>query len=83
MSQMKSQFFDELAKIMTGAAGAAEGVGKEMQTLFRSQGEKLLSEMDVVSREEFEVVKQMAVKAREENQILADKIAELEAKLKN
>ena len=81
MSQMKSQFFDELAKIMTGAAGAAQGVGKEMETLFRSQGEKLLNEMDVVSREEFEAVKEMAAKAREENDELRTRIEGLEARL--
>lgn len=81
MSQMKSQFFDELAKIMTDAAGAAQGVSKEIEALFRSQGEKLLNDMELVSREEFEVVKEMAKKAREENDELAKRIAELEEKL--
>lgn len=82
MSQMKSQFFDELAKIMTNAAGAAQGVSKEIETLFRSQGEKLLQDMDLVSREEFDVVKDMAAKAREENEALQARIEALEAKLK-
>lgn len=80
MSQLKSQFFDELAKIMTSAAGAAQGATKEVETLFRSQGEKLLNEMDLVSREEFEAVKAMAAKAREENDALEARIKELEAK---
>lgn len=82
MSQMKNQFFDEFAKIMTGAAGAAQGVGQEMETLFRAQGQKMLNEMDLVNREEFEAVKEMAAKAREENEQLAARITELEAMLK-
>lgn len=81
MSQMRNQFFDELAKIMTNAAGAAQGVSKEVEGLFRSQGEKMLNEMDLVTREEFEAVKEMASKARDENETLAARIAELEEKL--
>ena len=81
MSQMKSPFFDELAKIMTQAAGAAQGVGQEVETLFRSQGEKMLNDMDLVSREEFEAVKEMASKARQENDLLAKRIQELEEQL--
>ena len=81
MSQMKSPFFDELAKIMTQAAGAAQGVGQEVETLFRSQGEKMLNDMDLVSREEFEAVKEMARKAREENELLAKRIEQLEEQL--
>lgn len=82
MSQIKSQFFDELANIMTNAAGAAQGVSKEIETLFRSQGEKLLNEMDLVTREEFDVVKEMAARAREENEDLKARIEALETKLK-
>ena len=82
MSQIKSQFFDELANIMTNAAGAAQGVSKEIETLFRSQGEKMLHEMDLVTREEFDVVKEMAARAREENEDLKARIEALETKLK-
>ncbi len=82
MSQIKSQFFDELANIMTNAAGAAQGVSKEIETLFRSQGKKLLNEMDLVTREEFDVVKEMAARAREENEDLKARIEALETKLK-
>lgn len=81
MSQMKSQFFDELAKIMTNAAGAAQGVSKEVETLFRSQGEKMLNDMDLVTREEFEAVKEMAANAREENDKLRARLDELEKQL--
>ena len=83
MTQIKNPFFDELAKIMTNAAGAAQGVSQEIEALFRSQGEKMLNEMDLVKREEFEAVKEMAAKAREENDKLAERIAELEEQLKN
>ena len=78
MSQTQNPFFDELAKLMTNAAGAAQGVTKEMETLFRSQGQKMLNEMDLVSREEFEAVKEMAAKARLENEELKARLEALE-----
>ena len=81
MTQTSSPLLDELARMMTGAAGAAQGVKREVETLMRSQGERFMREMDVVSREEFEAVKAMAEKARAENEALAERIAALEAKL--
>ena len=81
MTQTTNRFLDEFAKLMTDAAGAADGLRKEAETLFKSQGEKFLSEMDVVRREEFEAVKAMAAKAREENEKLEARIAALEAQL--
>ena len=78
MTQTSNRLFDELAKMMTDAAGAAQGVQREMQTMMRAQGEKFLQEMDVVSREEFEAVRAMAEKAREENERLESRIAALE-----
>ena len=83
MTQIKNPFFDELAKIMTNAAGAAQGVSQEIEALFRSQGEKMLNDMDLVKREEFEAVKEMAAKARDENDKLANRITELEEQLKS
>jgi len=80
MTQTSNRLFDELAKMMTDAAGAAQGVQREMQTMMRAQGEKFLQEMDVVSREEFEAVRAMAEKAREENERLEARIAALEAR---
>jgi BMFP domain-containing protein YqiC len=82
MTQTSNRFFDEVAKMMTGAAGAAQGIKQDTETFFRSQGEKFLRDMNVVQREEFEAVKAMAVKALEENEALAKRVAELEAKLK-
>jgi BMFP domain-containing protein YqiC len=81
MTQTNNRLLDEIAKLMTDAAGAAQGVRREVETVMRAQGEKLLQGMDVVSREEFEAVKAMAVKAREENEALAARIAALEARL--
>jgi len=80
MTQTSNRLFDELAKMMTDAAGAAQGVQREMRTMMRAQGEKFLQEMDVVSREEFEAVRAMAEKAREENERLEARVAALEAR---
>jgi BMFP domain-containing protein YqiC len=81
MTTTSSRFFDELAKLMSNAAGAAQGVRKEFDSLVRTQIERAMSGMDVVQREEFEAVKQMAAKAREENERLQQKITELETRL--
>ncbi len=82
MTQTNNKIFDELAKMMTDAAGAAQGMQKEAETFMRAQGEKVLREMDVVQREEFEAVRAMAEKAREENERLEARIAALEGELK-
>jgi BMFP domain-containing protein YqiC len=81
MTQTNNRFLDELAKLMTDAAGAAQGMRRDFETMVRSQGDRMLREMDVVQREEFEAVKEMAVKAREENEQLAARVAALEAEL--
>jgi BMFP domain-containing protein YqiC len=81
MTTTSSRFFDELAKLMSSAAGAAQGARKEFDSLVRTQIERAMSGMDVVQREEFEAVKQMAAKAREENERLQQRITELESKI--
>ena len=81
MVATNSRFFDELAKLMTNAAGAAQGVRKEVDTLVQGQVERVLNGLNVVKREEFDVVREMAEKARTENDALAQRIAALEAKL--
>lgn len=83
MSTGANRILDDFAKLMTDAAGAAQGVRKEMETVFRAQGERLLNSMDIVKREEFEAVREMALKAREENDALLARIAALEARLSN
>ena len=79
MTQTNSRLLDELAKLLTDAAGAAQGVQREAASLFKAQGERIVREMDLVSREEFEAVRAMAQKAREENDALAARLAAIEA----
>jgi len=81
MTQTTNRFFDEIAKMMTGATGAAQGLRGEMENLIRSQAEHVLRDLDVVQREEFEAMKAMMRKAREENVRLEQRIAELEGEL--
>jgi BMFP domain-containing protein YqiC len=81
MTQTNNRLFDEFAKLMTDAAGAAQGVRREVETMVRAQGEKLVAGMDLVQREEFEAVKEMAAKARDENAELKERLAKLEAAL--
>jgi BMFP domain-containing protein YqiC len=81
MTQTSNRFFDEVARLMNDAAGVATGVKREFDTLFRSQAERWLRDLDLVKREEFEAVKDMAQLAREENEALKARIAVLEAKL--
>ena len=81
MTQTTSRFFDEIARLMNDAAGVAHGVRREFDTLFRAQAERILRDLDVVQREDFEAVKEMARLAREENEALKARIEALEAKL--
>jgi BMFP domain-containing protein YqiC len=81
MSTGPNRILDEFAKLMTDAAGAAQGVRREVETAFKGQAERILNSMDVVQREEFEAAREMAAKAREENVRLAARIEVLEAKL--
>ena len=81
MTQTNNRFFDEIGRLMNDAAGAAQGVKREVDTVLRTQAEKFLRDMDLVKREEFEAVKDMARLAREENEALKSRIAALEAKV--
>jgi len=81
MTQTSNRFFDEIGRLMNDAAGAAQGVKREVDTVMRNQAEKILRDLDIVKREEFEAVKDMAQLAREENEALKARIAALEAKL--
>jgi BMFP domain-containing protein YqiC len=80
MVQTTNRFFDEVARLMNDTAGVAQGVRREFETLFRSQAERILRDLDVVQREEFEAVKEMARLAREENEALKARIAALEGR---
>jgi BMFP domain-containing protein YqiC len=81
MTQTTNRFFDEVARLMNDAAGVATGVKREFDTMFRTQAERWLRDLDLVKREEFEAVKDMARLAREENEALKARIAALEARL--
>lgn len=81
MPQTRSRFFDDLSRLMTDAAGLAEGARREVDTALRSQFERLLSGMDLVTRDEFEAAREMAARARTENADLRERIAALEARL--
>jgi BMFP domain-containing protein YqiC len=80
MTQTTNRFFDEIARLMNDAAGVASGVRREFDTMVRNQADRVLRDLDVVKREEFEAVKEMARLAREENEALKARIAALEAK---
>ncbi|CAK0753705.1 Accessory factor UbiK family protein [Azospirillaceae bacterium] len=77
--QVESKFFDDLARVAGGAFGALSGVRNEIESLVRQQFERILSQMDVVPREEFEAVRESALKARSEQEVMAERLATLEA----
>ncbi|MGO4869698.1 MAG: accessory factor UbiK family protein [Roseiarcus sp.] len=81
MPQTRSRLFDDFSRLMTDAAGLAEGARREVETLAKSQLERLMAGMDYVSREEFDAVREMAAVARAQNEKLEARVAALEAKL--
>jgi BMFP domain-containing protein YqiC len=81
MTQTTNRFFDEIARLMNDAAGVASGVRREFDTVVRNQADRFLRDLDLVKREEFEAVKDMARLAREENEALKARIAVLEARI--
>jgi len=78
--QTQKPFFDDLARLAGGAVNALSGIKAEVETLVKQQFERLTASMDLVSREEFEAVKAMAAKAREQQEILSERLAALEAR---
>lgn len=76
-----NRILDDIARLATDAAGAAQGVRREVETVVKTQIERLLRDLDVVTREEFEAVREMALIAREENDKLSARLAALEEKL--
>ena len=81
MTSAGTKFFDEVAKLISGAAGAAQGLREEIDGLVKSQLDRLVSEMELVKREEFEVVKEMASRARAEAEELQARVTALEEEL--
>ena len=80
MAQTDNPFLDGLARFFTDAAGAAQSLRNEIDTFVKARLEKLVADMDFVPREEFDAVKEMAAKARAENERLEARIAALESK---
>ena len=80
MVSTSNRILDDIARLATDAAGAAQGVRREVETVVKTQIERLLRDLDVMTREEFEAVREMALLAREENDKLAARLAALEAK---
>ncbi|MEM9009671.1 MAG: accessory factor UbiK family protein [Pseudomonadota bacterium] len=77
--QTRNRIFDDLSQLMTNAMGVAQGAREEAEGAFRSMIDRWLAERDFVTREEFDAVRAMAQKAREENAALMERIAALEA----
>jgi BMFP domain-containing protein YqiC len=76
--QSQNRLFDDIARVAAGAMGALTGVRGEVEARIRDQLERLLAGMDLVSREEFEAVKAMAARAREEQELLQRRLDALE-----
>lgn len=77
----ENRLFDEMSRLFSEAAGAAGGVRREVEGIVRAQFERLIKDMDVVSREEHEAVREMAIAARDDAEKLAARVEALEAKV--
>ncbi|MGC5777626.1 accessory factor UbiK family protein [Methylobacterium sp. NFXW15] len=75
-----NRLFDDLARLMTDAAGAAQGVRREAETVVRAQAERLIRDLDVASREELDVLRDLVTSLRTQNEALTARVAALEAK---
>jgi len=81
MSDGPNRVFDEFAKLMTDAAGVAQGMRKEAETVFKHQAERMFNGLDVVKRDDFDAVREMAANARDENDKLHSLVEKLEARI--
>ncbi|KAB1072166.1 accessory factor UbiK family protein [Methylobacterium planeticum] len=79
--QTSNRLFDDFARLMTDAAGAAQGVRREAETVVRSQIERLIRDMDIASREEVDVLRDLVTTLRSQNDALTARVVALEAKL--
>lgn len=77
----QNRFYEDISRLMTDAAGVAQGASREVKNVFQHQLENIVREMNVVSREEFDVVKEMATQARLENETLKAELAVLNERL--
>ena len=79
--QSQNRLFDDLARVATSAMGVAAGMREEIEARLRDQFERIVNQMDLVPRDEFEAIKAVAVRAREEQETLTERVAALEARL--
>lgn len=79
--QTRGKFLDDISQLMTNAMGVAQGAKTEAETAVKSLMDRWLADRDFVSREEFDAVRAMAQKAREENEALSARLAVMEARL--
>ncbi len=79
--QTENRFFEDVAKLATSALGTVQGMAQEVESLVHQQVDKILGRMDLVSRDEFDAVREMAENARAENERLSERLNELEQKL--
>jgi len=79
--QTRDKFFDDIGQLMTNAAGMAQGMKTEAETAMKSWMERWMTDANLVTREEFDAVREMAARAREENETLAARITELETRV--
>jgi BMFP domain-containing protein YqiC len=80
--QTRNKFFDDMSQLMTNAMGVAQGAKTEAETAMKGFVDRWMADRDFVTREEFDAVRAMAEKAREENEALSARLAALEAKPK-
>ncbi|MEM8591694.1 MAG: accessory factor UbiK family protein [Pseudomonadota bacterium] len=78
--QTRNKVFDDISQLMTNAMGVAQGAREEAETAMKSWMDRFLADRDLVTREEFDAVRAMAQKAREENEALKARIEALEGK---
>jgi BMFP domain-containing protein YqiC len=79
--QTDNRFFDDLSKLATSAAGTFAGMGREVETMMRERFERFLGGLDLVKRDEFDAVKEMAAQVRTENEALKARLEALEARV--
>jgi len=79
--QNQNRFFEDLSRVAGGAMGALSGFKAEFETMVRQQAERWFATLDLVPRDEFEAVRDMAAKARLEQEVLTERLAALEARL--
>jgi BMFP domain-containing protein YqiC len=81
MTQTSNRLFDGLGRLMNDAAGVADNLKREIDTIVKTQAERILGDLDLVKREEFEAARDLAANARSESERLALRVAALEAQI--